>query len=74
MLVAVQVYVVPAVSVESVVDPQPVLLEMALSVSVTVDDTVTLPTYQLLFPSVPLTCGVTDGGVVSVGADTVSVS
>jgi hypothetical protein len=63
----VQVSVVPAVSVVSVVDPHPELEEIADSLSITLHETVTLLTYHPLFPDVPETLGVITGGVVSDG-------
>ena len=74
-LVAVQVRVVPVVSLVIVVGPQPDDDEIADSLSTTVHVTVTSLVYQPLFPSVPLTFGVTTGGVESVtgGGSTWSV-
>jgi hypothetical protein len=66
-LVAVQVSVVPAVSALMVVDPQPLVEEIADSLSTTVHETVTLLVYQSLLPRVPLTLGEMTGGVVSDG-------
>ena len=64
-LVAWQVNVVPLVSVFTVVDPHPEVEVTADSLSETAHDTLTLLTYQPLFPSVPVTVGVMTGGVVS---------
>ena len=72
-LVAEQVRVVPAVSVVIVVEPQPVLEEIAESGSDTVQLTVTSLTYQPLLPRVPATFGVMLGAVVSAGAFTTNV-
>ena len=64
--VAEQVKVTPAVSEVTFWFPQPVVVT-ADSASVTAQDTVTSDTYQPLLPSVPLTVGVTMGGVESAG-------
>src|SRR5215216_2155255 len=74
-LVAVQVRVVPAVSALIVVEPQPLLEEIADSLSVTDQETVTSLVYQPLLPCVPTTLGVITGGVLSVttGATTCTV-
>jgi hypothetical protein len=66
-LVAVQVRVVPVVSVEIVVGPQPDCVEIAESGSETVHDTITSEVYQPFEPNVPDTLGVITGGVVSDG-------
>ncbi len=66
-LVAVHLRVVPAVSALMMVCPQPVDEEIADSLSVTVQLTVTSPTYQLLVPNSPSTLGVMVGAEVSVG-------
>ena len=65
-LVALQVSVVPAVSVEIVVGPQPVETRIADWASVLVQETFTLPRYQPLRPWLPVTVDLTTGGVVSV--------
>jgi len=64
-LVALQVRVVPVVSVEIVVGSHPLDEEMALSGSETVQLTLTFETYQPLLPIVPETWGVILGGVLS---------
>jgi hypothetical protein len=66
-LVAEHVSVVPAVSALIVVEPQPVVDEIADSLSSTVQETVTLLTYHPLLPRVPDTFGVITGAVVSEG-------
>src|SRR5919106_595741 len=66
-LVASQVSVVPAVSALIVVESQPLVEEIADSLSTTVHETVTLLVYQSLLPRVPLTLGEMTGGVVSDG-------
>ena len=72
-LVAVQVSVVPVVSLVIVVEPHPELELIGDSLSMTVHETLTSLTYQPLFPSVPTTPGVMIGGVESEGACTVTV-
>lgn len=64
-LMAEQVKVVPSVSVESVVVPQPLEEDMPDSGSTTFQLTVTGLPYQLLLPKVPAMLGVMTGGVVS---------
>jgi hypothetical protein len=71
-LVAEHVSVVPDVSLEIVVEPQPVVEVTVDCASVTLHETVTSLVYQLLLPSVPLTFGVITGGVESVGTTTVT--
>ena len=66
-LVALHVNVVPALSLVTVVGPQPNDVEIADSASTTVQLTFTLLVYQPLF-SVPATTGVMTGGVASVGS------
>jgi hypothetical protein len=66
-LVAVQVRVVPVVSVVIVVGPHPEVDVIDDSGSLTVQVTVTLETYQPFAPRVPLTAGVMTGGVASDG-------
>jgi hypothetical protein len=65
-LVAVQVNVVPAVSLVTVVEPQPDCDVIAESGSVTLQPIVGLAMYQPL-TRVPVTVGVITGGVTSVG-------
>ena len=72
-LVAEQVNVIPAVSVVTELDSQPVVELTADSGSVTVHATPTLLVYQPLFPNMPVTLGVMSGGVESVGARTLTV-
>src|SRR2546423_441965 len=67
LLVAVQVKVVPAVSVVMLVGPQPFCDVTDDSGSTTVQLTATLLVYQPLFPNVPTMCGVMTGALVSVG-------
>ena len=69
-LVALQVFVVPAVSVEIVDGAQPVEVRIADCASVTVQVTFTLERYQLFEPSVPVTVEVTFGGLVSLRLST----
>ena len=64
-LVAEHVNVVPAVSIVTLLDPQPVLDVIVDSGSATVHETPTLLVYQPLLPSVPLTVGVMTGEVLS---------
>ena len=66
-LVAVQVSVVPGVSLETVVGSQPDEDVIGDSPSTTDHDTVTSLVYQPLLPSVPTTVGVMTGGVESDG-------
>ena len=66
-LVAAHVSLVPAVSVVSVVAPQPVDERISDSGSSTFQLTVTLLVYQPFEPSVPTITGVTTGGVGSPG-------
>ena len=61
--VAVQSYVVPALSADSVDGSQPSLEVIADSWSVRDQATETSERYQPLFPSVPVTVGVTTGAV-----------
>src|SRR5512147_1326115 len=72
-LVAVQVSVVPVVSVVMLVVPQPEVLEMVDSLSTTLQLTLTLLVYQPFVPSVPVTVGVITGGVVSETRATLTV-
>jgi hypothetical protein len=67
-LVALHVSGMPLVSDVSVFVSQPVVERMIDSGSVTDQLTVTLLTYQLFVPSVPVITGVTTGGVGSPGA------
>src|SRR5688500_17405793 len=65
-LLALQVNVAPAVSVDRVTVLQPLLEPIAESASLTFQPTVTSPTYQPSSPSVPLITGSITGGVSSV--------
>src|SRR5690348_12687754 len=65
LLLALQVSVVPLVSVLIVVGPQPVWLLMAESGSTTLQLTVTSEVYQPSLPRVPVRLGVMTGGVLS---------
>jgi hypothetical protein len=67
-LVAEHDKVLPAVSVPTVVGPQPVLDVMGPSSSVTLQVTVTSPVYQPFCPKGPVTIGVITGNVVSAGS------
>ena len=64
--VAVQVNATPAVSAFTSWLSHPLLDKMPDSGSTVVQETVTSLVYQPLLPSVPVTCGVTTGGVGSV--------
>jgi hypothetical protein len=65
-LVALQVKVVPAVSVDTAAGAQPVVNEIVESESLIDHDTVTSLVYQPFVPSVPVTVGVTLGPLSSV--------
>ena len=64
-LVAWQVNVRPAVSVDTVWGPQPICVVTLDSLSTTDHVRLTVLLYQPLLPEVPLTVGVRTGGVVS---------
>src|SRR5688572_27541222 len=64
-LVALQTYVVPAVSAVTTIGAQPALLVMPLSGSLTLNEIATLLRYHPLLPSVPSTVGTIIGAVGS---------
>ena len=64
-LVALQVKVAPVVSVLTLAAPQPEVEVTLESGSVTIQPTLTFPTYQPSAPAVPVTLGVMTGGVLS---------